>query len=224
MMTIVSMMTMMVDQVVRNLQELAVVNNTCRVADLIGNTNNDSISGTDGGRSVHDLDALAGSLLTPSSTTAAAAAASVLGLTVAAAGYYYHYCHRPISKKERNDTNDDRDSINDGSTTRTVTRSGGGCGGGGCSCHGGGGFVHPDLHQHTDVFKKQILKVDLGDEDAGENDEDDTSTTTRANVYVAIGYGLANCIIIDDPQSDGIIIVDTTESPDAARELLARLS
>lgn len=36
-------------------------------------------------------------------------------------------------------------------------------------------------------------------------------------VYVAIGYALANSILIDGPE--GLIVVDTTESPQAAAEI-----
>ena len=38
------------------------------------------------------------------------------------------------------------------------------------------------------------------------------------NIYVAIGYGLANCIMIEG--EDGIVIIDTMESNDAALEVL----
>jgi len=37
-------------------------------------------------------------------------------------------------------------------------------------------------------------------------------------VYVAIGFALANSILIDGPE--GLIVVDTTESPEAATEIL----
>ena len=43
--------------------------------------------------------------------------------------------------------------------------------------------------------------------------------TLLDNIYVAIGYGLANCIMIEG--EDGIIIIDTMESPQAAEEVLA---
>ena len=35
------------------------------------------------------------------------------------------------------------------------------------------------------------------------------------NIYVAIGYGLANCIMIEG--DDGVIIIDTLESCEVAR-------
>jgi len=55
------------------------------------------------------------------------------------------------------------------------------------------------LEDHSDEFnKKEVLKV--GD-----------------NIYVAIGYGLANCIMIEG--SDGIIIIDTMESCEVAKEV-----
>ena len=39
------------------------------------------------------------------------------------------------------------------------------------------------------------------------------------NIYVAIGYGLANCIMLEG--DDGIIIIDTLESCEVAAEVLA---
>ena len=38
------------------------------------------------------------------------------------------------------------------------------------------------------------------------------------NIYVAIGYGLANCIMIEG--DSGIVIIDTMESNDIAKEVL----
>ena len=60
--------------------------------------------------------------------------------------------------------------------------------------------AHPSLKAHTDIFRKGIEKI--GD-----------------NVYAAIGYGLANSIMIEGV--DGLIIVDTMESCEAASEVLA---
>ena len=40
----------------------------------------------------------------------------------------------------------------------------------------------------------------------------------RDNVFVAIGYGLANCVMIEG--EDGLIIIDVMESPDTARDVL----
>ena len=37
-------------------------------------------------------------------------------------------------------------------------------------------------------------------------------------VYVAVGFALANSIMLEGP--DGLVIVDVTESEDAAREIL----
>ncbi len=54
---------------------------------------------------------------------------------------------------------------------------------------------HPDLAAHTAEFKKEIIEVTEG-------------------VHVAIGYGLANSILIEG--DDGVIIVDTMESAKAA--------
>ena len=53
------------------------------------------------------------------------------------------------------------------------------------------------LGEHSKEFnKKEILKI--GD-----------------NIFVAIGYGLANCIMIEG--DDGVIIIDTLESCEVAR-------
>ena len=38
------------------------------------------------------------------------------------------------------------------------------------------------------------------------------------NIYVAINFGLANCIMIEG--EDGVIIIDTMEGPEPAREVL----
>ena len=38
------------------------------------------------------------------------------------------------------------------------------------------------------------------------------------NIYVAIGYGLANCIMLVG--DNGVVIIDTMESPEAAKEVL----
>ncbi len=57
---------------------------------------------------------------------------------------------------------------------------------------------NPDLAAHTAEFKKDIIKITDG-------------------VYVAIGYGLANSTLLEG--RDGVIIVDTLESVEAAREV-----
>ncbi len=59
---------------------------------------------------------------------------------------------------------------------------------------------HPSLKAHTQIFRKGVEKV-------------------ASNVYAAIGYGLANSIMIEG--ADGLIIVDTMESCEAASEVLA---
>ena len=56
------------------------------------------------------------------------------------------------------------------------------------------------LKAHSDLFRKGVEKVTEG-------------------VYVAIGYGLANSIMLEG--DDGIIIVDTMETEEEAREVLA---
>jgi alkyl sulfatase BDS1-like metallo-beta-lactamase superfamily hydrolase len=54
--------------------------------------------------------------------------------------------------------------------------------------------------EHSKIFKKGVEKV-------------------RDNVYVAIGYGIANCIMIEG--RDGVIIVDTMNTIEEAAEVLA---
>lgn len=61
-------------------------------------------------------------------------------------------------------------------------------------------LLNTDLHEHSAEFEQQIIKV-------GEN------------IHVAVGYGLANSIMIEG--DDGLIIVDTLESKDAAQLVLA---
>ena len=55
-------------------------------------------------------------------------------------------------------------------------------------------------------------------EHSGEFDKKEVLTLLN-NIYVAIGYGLANCIMIEG--EDGIIIIDTMESHQAAQDVLA---
>ena len=59
---------------------------------------------------------------------------------------------------------------------------------------------HPDLKAHSAEFKREIIEVTKG-------------------VYVAIGYGLANSILLEG--DDGVIIVDTMESAEAAAPVKA---
>jgi alkyl sulfatase BDS1-like metallo-beta-lactamase superfamily hydrolase len=56
------------------------------------------------------------------------------------------------------------------------------------------------LVKHSAIFKKQVIKV-------------------ADNVYLAVGYGLANSALIVG--TDGVIVIDTMESASAAREVLA---
>ncbi len=60
--------------------------------------------------------------------------------------------------------------------------------------------VNPDLATHSAEFEKKVIEVTDG-------------------VYVAIGYGLANSIMIEG--DDGVVIVDTMESVEAAEEAKA---
>jgi alkyl sulfatase BDS1-like metallo-beta-lactamase superfamily hydrolase len=55
--------------------------------------------------------------------------------------------------------------------------------------------AHPDLAAHTEEFRQEIINVSEG-------------------IYVAVGFGLANSIMIEG--DDGVIIVDTMESAQAA--------
>ena len=59
---------------------------------------------------------------------------------------------------------------------------------------------HPDLQEHSKEFRQEIIRVTDG-------------------VYVAIGYGLANSILLEG--EDGVVIVDTMESEEAARTVKA---
>jgi alkyl sulfatase BDS1-like metallo-beta-lactamase superfamily hydrolase len=54
---------------------------------------------------------------------------------------------------------------------------------------------HPDLAAHSAEFEKEVIEVTDG-------------------VYVAIGFGLANCILLEG--DDGVVIVDAMESEEAA--------
>lgn len=55
--------------------------------------------------------------------------------------------------------------------------------------------VELNLAQHSKEFKQEVIEVTEG-------------------VYVAIGYGLANSILLEG--NDGVIVVDTMESNEAA--------
>ncbi len=55
--------------------------------------------------------------------------------------------------------------------------------------------ANPDLAAHTDEFRQEVIEVTDG-------------------VYVAIGFGLANSILLEG--DDGVVIVDTMESVEAA--------
>ena len=60
--------------------------------------------------------------------------------------------------------------------------------------------ANKSLAEHSKIFKKGVEKV-------------------RDNIYVAIGYGIANCIMIEG--RDGVIIVDTMNTIEEAAEVLA---
>ena len=58
----------------------------------------------------------------------------------------------------------------------------------------------PDLAAHSRQFKREIIKVADG-------------------IHVAVGYGLANAILIEG--KDGVVIVDTLESAEVAQAVRA---
>ncbi len=60
--------------------------------------------------------------------------------------------------------------------------------------------IHPELAEHTKIYEKKIYKV--GD-----------------SVHVAVGWGIANIIMVEG--TDGIVIVDTGETISQAEEVLA---
>ena len=60
--------------------------------------------------------------------------------------------------------------------------------------------ANKSLAEHSKIFKKGVEQV-------------------RDNIYVAIGYGIANCIMIEG--RDGVIIVDTMNTVEEAAEVLA---
>jgi len=62
--------------------------------------------------------------------------------------------------------------------------------------------IHPELAEHTHLFDKRVHKV-------GEH------------VYCAVGFGLANIIMVEG--SDGIVIVDTGETVEQAEQVLAEI-
>src|SRR5271168_1432712 len=58
--------------------------------------------------------------------------------------------------------------------------------------------IPPELAQHTALFEKKIYHV-------------------TGNVYSAVGYSLGNSILIEG--NDGVIVVDTLSSIEAARQV-----
>jgi alkyl sulfatase BDS1-like metallo-beta-lactamase superfamily hydrolase len=65
---------------------------------------------------------------------------------------------------------------------------------------------HPDLAAHSAEFRQEVIKVTDG-------------------VYVAVGFGLANCVLLEG--DDGVVIVDTMESEEAAvpvKEAFAKIT
>jgi alkyl sulfatase BDS1-like metallo-beta-lactamase superfamily hydrolase len=66
--------------------------------------------------------------------------------------------------------------------------------------------TNPDLVAHTTEFRREVIEVTDG-------------------VYVAIGFGLANCILLEG--DDGVVIVDAMESVEAAvpvKEAFAKIT
>src|SRR5215813_3539555 len=60
--------------------------------------------------------------------------------------------------------------------------------------------AEPDLTAHSRQFKRELVKVTDG-------------------IHVAVGYGLANAILIEG--KDGVVIVDTLESAEVAQAVRA---
>ena len=63
--------------------------------------------------------------------------------------------------------------------------------------------ANPDLATHSGEFRREVIKVTDG-------------------VYVAVGFGLANCILLEG--DDGVVIVDAMESVEAAVPVKAAFS
>lgn len=80
-----------------------------------------------------------------------------------------------------------------------VAALGAGCGESGGPAEPFDGSVNLELQAHTEEFGPEVIKVTEG-------------------VHVAVGFALANSIMIEG--EDGVIIVDTTESGEAAEEIL----
>ncbi len=62
--------------------------------------------------------------------------------------------------------------------------------------------INPELAEHTRIFDKKIYPA-------------------SAHVYCAVGWGIANIILVEG--TDGVVIVDTGESVEQAAEVLAEL-
>jgi alkyl sulfatase BDS1-like metallo-beta-lactamase superfamily hydrolase len=62
--------------------------------------------------------------------------------------------------------------------------------------------IHPELAEHSKIFEKKVYKI--GD-----------------NVHAAVGWGLANIVFVEG--SDGVIVVDTGESIEQGKEVLAEI-
>ena len=60
--------------------------------------------------------------------------------------------------------------------------------------------VHEKLREHTKEFEKEVVEVSPG-------------------VHVAVGFGLANCVLIEG--EDGCVLIDALESVEAADEMVA---
>ena len=60
--------------------------------------------------------------------------------------------------------------------------------------------MHPELRRHPEYFKKEIVKL-------------------ADNVYQAFGFAASNVYMLIG--KDGLVIVDTTETTSAAKNILA---
>jgi alkyl sulfatase BDS1-like metallo-beta-lactamase superfamily hydrolase len=62
--------------------------------------------------------------------------------------------------------------------------------------------IQPELAEHTRIFDKKVYKI-------GEN------------VYSAVGWGLANIVFVEG--TDGVLVIDTGESIDQAKDVLSEI-
>ena len=80
--------------------------------------------------------------------------------------------------------------------------------------------VHWFFHSQNIIFDLQVNKDRTGGKLDSHSSEFNEKRIIQVieNIYVAIGYGLANCIMLVG--DNGVVIIDTMESPEAAKEVL----